>query len=252
MASPRNGFKDHFSQHSEIYAKYRPPYPPKLFGFLASIVTTRELAWDCATGNGQAALGLASSFAQIVASDASSSQILHALPNKNIRYVISRSEDTPIRARTMNLITVAQALHWFDFQKFYQEVRRVAAPGALLSVWSYGRLECSPAIDAILRMYHDEILGTYWPPERRYVDENYRTIPFPFQELAAPLFAINMIWTREELSGYLESWSATQNYIKQKGINPIEVVRHEIERLWSDPSEKKQIRWPLNLRIGKI
>ena len=252
MAAPGSRFKDHFSRHSEIYATYRPPYPLELFDYLASLVTTRELAWDCATGNGQAALGLASSFRSVVASDASRSQILHAVPHERIHYVVSRAEENPLRARTMNLITVAQALHWFDFQKFYQEVRRVAAPGGILAAWSYGRMECSSSIDAILRKYHDEILGTYWPPERRYADENYRTIPFPFQKFAAPSFAIKMIWARHELFGYLESWSATQTYIKQNETNPIEMIRKEIERLWTDPSEKRQIRWPLNLCIGKI
>lgn len=252
MAPRGNFFKDHFSQQSEAYAKYRPPYPLRLFDYLASLVGERDWAWDCATGSGQAALGLTSQFRHVIASDASGHQIVHAVRHENIHYFVCSAEAAPIRSRTINLITVAQAIHWFDFATFYHDVRRVAAPGGILAVWSYGWMESSHSLDAILKKYHDEILGSYWPPERRYVDEGYRTIPFPFEELDPPACAIELAWAQEELFGYLESWSATQNYIKQKGTNPIELIRHDIEKLWYDPLERKKICWPLNMRIGKV
>ena len=248
----KSQFKDYFSGQSAVYARYRPQYPTTLFEYLASVVAERHRAWDCATGNGQAALSLIQTFDQVVATDASEQQIVQAAAHDRIWYVVSSAEATPIRSRTMNLITVAQAVHWFDFGKFFREVDRVMVPGGILAVWSYGWMQSEPAIDELLDKYRTQIVESYWPPESRHVAENYCTIPFPLKELKPPSMTMEKTWTMDDLLGYLESWSATQNYIKRNGTNPIDLIREDLEKLWWNALTRKVIRWPLNLRVGKI
>ncbi len=215
-------FRDYFSDHSEVYARYRPQYPPELFAHLAAIVAARRWAWDCATGNGQAAGKLTPSFDHVIASDASERQIGRAAAHEKVEYVICRAESTPIRSHTIDLITVAQALHWFDFEKFYREVDRVLAPDGILAGWSYGWIEIDPVIDEIVNRYRLEIVGSYWPAESRYVAENYRSIPFPLKELTAPSLTMEATWCREELEGYLESLGKCDHtdclFMKRKSI----------------------------------
>ncbi len=245
-------FKDHFSSHAGAYARHRPRYPAELFAYLAAIAPGRGLAWDCATGNGQAALGLADHFERVVATDASARQIAEAEAHPRITYATAPAERSGIEGGTVELTTVAQALHWFDFDAFYAEVRRVSAPGARLAAWVYDLLRVTPALDAVLRRYHEEIVGPYWPPERKWVDERYETIPFPFEELSTPAFAIRADWTLAELVGYLDTWSAGRRYKKERGEDPLAIIRPELEAAWGEPEAVHSIRWPLVLRVGKV
>jgi SAM-dependent methyltransferase len=245
--------KDLFSIKAADYSKFRPGYPPALFDYLASLCPRRECAWDCATGNGQAAAHLSERFQQVIATDLSEKQLLQATPSPKIEYRVARAEDSGITQGTVDLTTVAQALHWFDFQKFYAEVRRVSRPeGAIIGVWSYALASISPGIDErILHFYH-QIIGKYWEPERRLVDEGYRTLPFPFTEVKTPAFSMRFEWNFSQLLGYLGTWSAVQTAIKAEGKNPLEEFAPELANAWGAQKEKRVVSWPLNLRVGKV
>ncbi|HEX2780957.1 MAG TPA: class I SAM-dependent methyltransferase [Gemmatimonadaceae bacterium] len=245
-------FADHFSARAAEYARYRPDYPPELFDWLASVVGRRRLAWDCATGNGQAALALASRFETVVASDASSAQLREATPHEGVRYVCATAERSPLGDRSVDLATVAQALHWFDLDAFYREVRRVVVPGGAIAVWSYGLASIEPAVDAlVLELYRDTLAG-YWPPERRHVDEKYRNLAFPFEEISAPAFAMERDWTLAALLGYLGTWSAVQRYQRAQGGEAIALIAGRLEEAWGDPERKRKVRWPLAIRVGRV
>jgi len=245
-------FKDYFSGHASDYQKYRPNYPADLFEYLAAIAPGHDLAWDCATGNGQAALGLAPYFQQVIATDASREQIASAAQHAGVEYRVSPAERTDLAAGGVDLVTVAQAAHWFDRPKFYHEVRRVARPGGLLAVWCYELMTITPEIDAVgLRLYRDT-LDSFWPPERRLIEEGYRTIEFPFVELSPPPFKMQLRWTLREAVGYLCTWSAVKAYEKQHGVNPLTLYEADFERAWGDPHETRLVTWPLNVRVGRV
>ncbi len=245
-------FKDHFSKQSDEYAKYRPVYPPELFAYLASLVSAHELAWDCGTGNGQAALGLAALFGRVIATDPSEAQIRNAAAHPRISYRVAPAERTDIAVASVDLVTVAQALHWFDHERFYREVRRVLKPGGVLAVWCYGLNEIAPAIDPIVRRYYSEVVGPYWPPERHFIDERYATIPFPFTELAVPAFGIESRWNLDDFIGYLDTWSATQRYRQAEKQNPLEALRGVLERAWGPAETERLVTWPIYLRVGRV
>jgi len=245
-------FKDHFSIQAADYAKYRPYYPEKLFEHLASLAPAKKVAWDCGTGNGQAALGLAPHFDLVIATDPSEKQIRNATPHEKIKYVVAPAEQTDILPQTVDLITVAQALHWFDFDRFYAEVRRVAQPRGIIAAWFYNLLHTEPTVTKIINEYYFDIVGPYWPPERKLIDEEYRTIPFPFVEIKTPSFNLEAFWNLNELVGYLNTWSATQRYITQHGDNPLEKIYDRLTGTWGNPETQKRIEWPLLLRVGKV
>ncbi len=245
-------FKDHFSTQSADYAKYRPHYPEELFEYLASISPARKVAWDCGTGNGQAALGLAPYFDLVIATDPSDKQIRHAAPHERIRYVVAPAEQTEILPQTVDLITVAQALHWFDFERFHAEIRRVAQPGAMIAAWMYNLLYTEPAVSKIINEYYFDIVGPYWPAERKHIESEYRTIPFPFAEVQAPAFKLAAHWTLAELLGYLYTWSATQRYLAQHGAQPLEKIANKLAAAWGDSATAKRMQWPLFLRVGRV
>jgi SAM-dependent methyltransferase len=245
-------FKDYFSGHATDYAKYRPRYPAALFEYLASLTPQHERAWDCATGNGQAAFGLASFFEQVIATDASEAQLRSAPRHEKISYRLATAGRTDIESRSVDLVTVAQALHWFDLEAFYAEVRRVLKPSGVLAVWAYNLLEIAPEIDAKLKEFYSETVGPYWPPERRFVEDGYRSIAFPFRELAPPALRMEADWNLHELSGCLRTWSATKQFIKARGFDPVTALESELLPLWGAPESEKQVRWPLALRIGVL
>ncbi len=245
-------FKDHFSTQAADYAKYRPHYPAALFAYLASIAPARKIAWDCGTGSGQAALGLAPHFELVIATDPSEKQIRNATPHEKIKYVVAPAEQTDIAPQSVDLITVAQALHWFDHEKFYTEVRHVAQPRGIIAVSMYNLLYSDPEITAIVNEFYFDIVGSYWPPERKHIESEYRTIPFPFAEIKPPSFNLETQWNLGELLGYLNTWSATQRFISQNGFNPLEKITDRLAGLWGDPESRKRIEWPLHLRVGKL
>ncbi len=245
-------FQDHFSGHAADYARHRPRYPDELFAHLASLCVHHRKAWDCATGNGQAATALAAYFAEVVATDASAEQINKAERCERVCYLVAPAEDSGLAAGSIDLITVAQALHWFDFSAFYREARRVAAPGGLLAVWVYDLLRLGPDLDPLIRHFHDEIVGPYWPPERRWVDDCYRSIPFPFEEIAVPAFEIRLKAPLAGLVGYLETWSAAKRYQKEQGSNPLELIAGDLAQLWGAPEREREWVWPIWLRVGRL
>ena len=243
-------FKDHFSGHAADYASHRPTYPRELFDFLAGLVGNRALAWDCATGNGQAAAALAESFDCVIATDASAEQIESAvgLPD-NVQLRVAPAEDSGIANGSVDLVTVAQALHWFDFDAFYAEVNRVLAPGGVLAVWSYGLTRISPAVDALIDEFYRGEIDAYWPPERDYVDAEYRGIPFPFEEVEVPAFSMSVEWGADELLNYLRTWSSVRRCMAALGGDPVGDLEPAMKAAWGEG--ERQVRWPLIFRVGR-
>lgn len=242
---------DHFSRRADAYREFRPTYPAALFDWLAAAAPARGLAWDCASGSGQATTELASRFTRVVASDLSVAQLSEAPRRPNLLAFAGLAEVTPLASDTVHLVTVAQALHWFDVGSFYAEVRRVAAPGALVAVWCYDLLRFDDALDReIDRLYHD-VVGSYWPPERRLLEQGYRTLPFPFPELAPPPFEMTADWTFAHLLGYLATWSAAKRYRNATGDDPIECASPKLTTLWGDAGSLRRVRWPLSVRVGR-
>ncbi len=243
-------FKDYFSTQSSIYSKYRPSYPRELFEYLASISPSKNIAWDCATGSGQAAIGLAEFFESVIATDASEQQLKNAKLHPKVKYKLSKAEETDFPAEYFDLITVAQALHWLDISKFFKEVKRVLKPGGIIAVSLYSLVESDDEINEIIDDFYNNIVDSYWPAERKFVDRLYENIPFPFKEIKAPKFLMKTFWNCEHLFGYLESWSAVQRYKEQNGSNPIDLIREKIYKIWGNPEEQKELKWPLVLKVG--
>jgi len=250
----QGSFKDHFSGHAADYSRYRPgAYPTALFKALAALAPGRECVWDCATGNGQAALGLAEVFDRVEATDASDKQIAAATPHPRIHYSVAPAEQSGLPDRSVALVTVAQALHWFDLPRFYAEVRRVAKPRALLACSCYMRCVVNPGVDAVTERLYNGILGdVYWPPERRHVERGYADLAFPFPEVELPRVQMEVQWDLEGYVGYLRSWSATQNYIKKNGQDPVDLVGDELLKAWGDPKAAQPVLWPMTVRAGWI
>jgi SAM-dependent methyltransferase len=245
-------FKDHFSRQAGDYAHFRPRYPPALFEFVAAAAPNDLLALDCAAGNGQAAVALAEYFRKVVAIDASAEQIASAQPNERVEYRVASAESTGLSAHSISAITVAQALHWFDREAFYVEARRVLQPRGVLAVWAYNYLRIAPEVDPLVRRFHDEIVGPYWPPERKLVGSGYRELPFPFEEIQTPEFQIEVRWSLAHLLGYLRTWSATQRFMAANRRDPVELIESQLEQAWGNSAEEKLAIWPLTVRIGRV
>ena len=249
MASP---FSDHFSSTAAGYASYRPSYPRALFEWLSRVVPHSEVAWDCGTGSGQAAVALAEHFALVVATDPSTAQLAHATPHPRVRYAAMFAERGALASGSVSLVTVAQALHWFDRPTFFTEVRRVLAPRGVVAVWSYGLLTLhDDVLDAIVRRFHGETMAPYWPTERRLVDEGYRELSLPFQAISAPPFAMEATWTLSQFVGYLSTWSAVQRARAAAGTDPIPGIEESLRRAWGADGAVRPVKWPLTLLVGR-
>jgi SAM-dependent methyltransferase len=245
-------FKDHFSAQAGQYTRFRPRYPHQLLEFLAESVPVRHRAWDCGTGNGQAALALAEFFDQVVATDPSPQQIAHASPHPKVTYLVSTAEQCPLPTATVDLVGVAQALHWFDLERFYAEVRRVARAGGTLAVWSYGLATITTEVDDVVAYLYEDVLGHYWPPERKVVEKGYATIPFPFVELAVPGLTMTAHWDLRDFVGYLGTWSSTQRFIARHGRDPVDELLPKLKEAWGGDNKVREIHWPLNVRAGRV
>lgn len=246
-------FKDHFSGYAHQYSSARPTYPDNLFKYLSTLVKGRELVWDCATGNGQAAVKLAPYFETVIATDASKTQLAEAPPCANIKYRVATAEASGLDSHSVDLITVAQALHWFDFDKFYAEAKRVLKPNGIIAVWCYVLFHTdNTAFNAVLNTFYTEIVSTYWPPERKYLDEEYKTIPFPFTEITpVPEFSIINHWSGKQIIDYLQTWSGVKAYEAHYKENPVE--KWFVPRLAdciADMEKLLTVTMPLVVKVG--
>lgn len=239
--------KDNFSHNSGNYAQFRPSYPDEIFLFLETILGGRERVWDCATGTGQVAQKLVNLFDQVEATDLSENQLKNAVLNSKIRYSQQVAEQTDFPDQYFDCITIGQAVHWFDFEKFYAEAKRVLKPNGLIVILGYGNIQIdNPGVQKTVTKLYADILGDYWDPERRYIDEAYQTIPFPFEEIPHPEFTIKHTWNREQLLGYLNTWSAVKHYKDRHEINPIDLILPKVPEF-----ETVEVTFPILLRIGK-
>jgi SAM-dependent methyltransferase len=247
-----DSFHDHFSSFAGRYADFRPSYPAELFDYLASLTPKHELAWDCAAGNGQATVGLAGHFSRVVATDASREQIASAKPHPKIDYRVAPADNSGLPNQSVSVVTVAQALHWFNLDAFYAEAERVLEPGGVLAVWAYGinRVE-GEAVDRLVQDLYSNTVGPYWPPERTLVESGYRSLALPFPELPAPVMRMEARWTLEQLLGYFSTWSATNRCIKATGKNPLEPLSLALAEVWGDAALPRLVSWPLALRVGR-
>lgn len=249
MAEP---FKDHFSGHASDYRAFRPAYPPGLFGWLADAAPGHDLVWDCGTGSGQAAVALADHFARVIATDASGEQVANTEPHPRVEYAVAPAERSPLADASADLVTVAQAAHWFDLDRFYAEVRRVTRPGGLVALWTYDLHSVDPAVDVVLDRLQNEFVGSYWPPERVLVDAGYKTLPFPFPEVTAPPFELTANWDLVRMTGYMNTWSATKGFIKANGFNPLDRLAADLNAAWGDPATVRTVRWAFYLNVGRV
>jgi len=246
-------FSDHFSGVASEYAEFRPLYPEPLFDWLAGLAPGREVAWDCATGSGQAAVALASRFERVIATDASAGQVGVASPHARVEYRVAPAEASGLPPASVDLVTVAQALHWFDRPAFYAEARRVIRPGGVVAAWTYGHPSIDePRADLLLQRFYSGTVGPYWPRERALVDAAYRTIDFPFAEVAPPLFEMETSWPLTALVGYVATWSSVTRFRAVKGNDPVAPFAESLASAWGDPRRPRRITWPLALRVGRV
>jgi len=243
--------KDNFSNQSDQYARFRPVYPKKLIDYLISLTDSNYCCWDCGTGNGQLAVLLADTFKKVCATDISQRQLKNAMLKNNIEYSLQPAEKTNFPDQSFDLITVAQAAHWFDFDRFNMEVKRVLKPRGVIVLIGYGLVELPEPKNSIIKNFYWNVTHPYWDPERNHIEERYSTIPFPFKEIkAVPHFEMKKMLTLQELTGYIGTWSAVQHYISQNGYSPIDQLQHELSKVWV--KEKEEINFPMFLRVGKV
>jgi SAM-dependent methyltransferase len=245
-------FKDHFSAHADIYRAARPDYPDALFDFLRAQAPAGELAWDAGCGNGQASVALAARFERVFASDPSAEQIAQAVPRANIDYRVEAAEQSSLGTGTVDLVCVAQALHWFDLERFHDEVRRVLKPGGIVAFWTYADCRVDPAVDALKDRLYVDLTGPYWPAERALVESGYADLPFPFTPLATPAFELTMHWQLDRFLAYLRSWSGTQRYRRALNRDPVGLVEGELRRAWGDADAQRTVTWNFHLHCGRV
>jgi ubiquinone/menaquinone biosynthesis C-methylase UbiE len=242
-------FKDHFSGQSGEYQKYRPDYPPALFEWLARVAPGRRLAIDVATGNGQAAVGLAAHFERVIATEPSAGQLREARAHPRVEYRQEPAEAMSAESRSADLVTVAQAAHWFDWPRFTVEAARVLVAGGAIAVWSYNNCQVSPAIDRLVADFSRDAVGPYWPRERRVVEEGYRSLVLPFPAIEAPVFEMTTRWEAAAMLGYLDTWSAVRRCRARTGRDPLALLARPLADAWG--AGFRDMRWPLTLLAGR-
>jgi SAM-dependent methyltransferase len=242
-------FKDHFSIQAGDYRRHRPGYPPALFAYLASLAPTTNRALDVATGNGQAAIGLAGHFDSVRATEPSKAQLEKAMAHPKVSYALEPAEDIAAPDGQFDLLTAAQAAHWFELPRFYQEVRRVLKPDGVIALWTYGMFQAGPTVDTVIADFYGNVVGPYWPRERHHVEEGYARLPFPFEEIRGPDFAVHRDWSFHDALGYLRSWSAVTRYARLRGRDPLDLVAAPLASAWGEG--RRRVTWPLRLRVGR-
>jgi len=242
--------KDRFSSHASEYSRFRPEYPDSLISFVLSVTKRRESAWDCGTGNGQLAARLSPHFRTVFATDISKEQLAQAPAISNVRYSVEAAGETQFADKQFDLISIAQAIHWMPFDALYRDVYRCLKDDGLFLVTGYGLLSINPQIDAVVRHLYTEILGAYWDPERRYIDEEYATIPFPFEEVESPPFLQQYDWSLAQFTGYLNTWSAMKQYSKSTGLEALDSIAENLRAAWG-ASKTHLATFPILLRMGR-
>jgi len=245
-------FKDHFSGAATGYAAYRPAYPPEVAEALAARCPGHSCAWDAGCGSGQLSTVLAEVFESVVATDASAAQVAAATAHPRVRYAVAPAEASSLGAGSVDCATAAQAVHWFDLDAYYREVRRVLRPGGLLALISYALMDITPEVDRMVRAFYTGPLEGHWPPERRVVESGYRTLPFPFPEVEAPSLALHHRWKAAQVIGYVGTWSAVQSLRRAGGEAELERFARDLNAAWGDPEEAREVRWPLVIRLGRV
>ena len=241
-----------FSQNSDQYAKSRPQYPQGLFAYLSELCFSHDAAWDCATGNGQAAVSCASYFSHVEATDISTEQIQNSIVHPKVRYTVSPAEKTPFADSSFDLITVATAVHWFDQEQFHREVRRVLKPKGILAVWTYGLFKIEPEIDKVIARELLEPLDRFWAPGNRQVMNGYRDLSLPFDEIRnPPAFSINLEWNLSQFRAYMRTWSAVKRYASELGIDPVDEFESKLKIVWHEPDKIKTVYMPLFFRASR-
>lgn len=243
--------KNIFSSSPEQYAKYRPDYPQALFDFIYPLLSNKECAWDCGTGNGQLAIELAKEFRKVKATDISEEQLQHAFTADNVEYSVQAAESTCFEDNSFDLITVAQAVHWFEIDKFNEEVKRVGKPNSLIALIGYELCSISPEIDKIIRYFYEDIIGKYWDPERKHLQSQYQYIPFPFKELETPSINNIKLWRYDHLVGYLNTWSAVKHFVSKSNYNPISEIEKDLRQAWGN-IELRRVIFPIIFRVGRV
>ncbi len=244
------GFKDHFSRQAGGYARHRPTYPGQLFSFLASQVHVPATCWDCATGNGQAAVALADHFDQVIASDASAAQIAEAAVHPKVNYRVATAERSGLDANSIDLLTVGQAFHWFDQGAFFSEAKRVLRPNGVLALWCYEICEVSEACDMLIGRLYTDIVGEFWLPERALIEQGYDGVDLPGEAIDAPEFDMSLDWTAADMLGYLRTWSAAKRYEAVHGTDPVEQIEALLHEAWG--LDARRVSWPLKLKISRV
>ena len=245
-------FEDHYSGHADAYARHRPRYPDELFAWLASVSPGRTLAWDAGTGSGQVAVALASHFDRVIATDASSEQLARAIPHERVEYRHEPSGRASLNDTSVDLVTAGAAAHWFELDDFHREVARVGRKNAVVALFSYGPRDFADVLGPVVHRFQEEVLAGYWPERIQLVHERYATLPFPFEEIAAPEFEMTAEWNLAELLAFLETWSASQRYFLECGTRATAEIAPELSRMWGDPAARRQLRCPLFVRAGRI
>jgi SAM-dependent methyltransferase len=244
-------FQDHFSAQAASYAQSRPHYPAALFSWLAAQCRGHALAWDAGCGNGQASIALAAHFDAVLGTDPSAAQIASATAHPGVRYAVEPAEHCSLGDASADLVTVAQAYHWFDQSRFCAEARRVLQPDGVIAIWSYAESRVDPAVDAVFDELHHVRLGDYWPAGRDHVLNRYRDLPFPFTPIAAPAFEMRSDWTLAQYLAYLRSWSASQRYLERTGRDAVSEIEATMSAAWGDPALRRIVQWPLLLLVGR-
>lgn len=245
-----SGFADYFSITAPNYARFRPRYPDALFDLLTSLVPDRNCAWDCATGSGQAAGPLCVRFDHVLASDASRSQLAHASVPPTVDLFVARAEYVPLRDACADLITVAQALHWFDLEAFFAEAARILKPGGILAAWTYKLGAVTDPVDAVMRAFYRDLIGPYWPPERRFIDDAYASISFPLSEPRTTALPMSAQWTVDHLLRYIDTWSAVKRYRDAQAGDPVALLSGDLKAAWGD-AETRCVTWSMTVRTGR-
>lgn len=245
-------FKDHFSRQAALYAQFRPQYPRELFAFLATLTTDHNTAWDCGTGNGQAAQGLTEYYQRVIATDPSEAQLKNRREHARIQYIKATAEHSGLPAFSVDLLTVANAVHWFNFDLFYKEVHRIVKPGGAVAVWTVSLPSVNKEADKIIAYYHNELLDPFWLPENRMVERGYADLPFPFEKIPVPAFYSEKLMTTDDMIGYLKTWSATQTFIRDNGYDPTLQLKADLQKIWGARETLLPVRFDIILLAGRI